>query len=162
VSAALPDPTRCTIRELEELTLARILALDGTPYNQGTTIRGAWREAEIPLSVADEAHPLGHLLVNVFAESGRNRGMERDQAGRFLAVASDLVILFTYHLRRGTQLEDARQAADAAHDVARALLAWPSRRVVVDLVNLWRPTLTPDGEWLLVRQDYVARFDLSI
>ena len=151
-----------TIEELELDAVARIAALDGSAFNQGSTIIGSWTEATIPLSVEDEAAPLGHLLFNVWAESGRNTGLERDGADEFAKLATDLVVLFTYHIRPGSQIADQRKSSEAARRIVKALMAMPQSQIVYTLVNAFRPALTPDGEWMLVRVDFVALHDLPI
>ncbi len=159
--------TYTTIREIEELVVARILDLNTSPkivagdFDQGAT-RGLWKEASIPLSVVDDSHPLGHLLFNVFAESGRNTGRQRDAADGFTKITADMVVLFTYHLRPTEQIADQRLAADAALLIVRSIMALPQVYQHFDLVNAWRPALTPDGEWLLIRLDFTCFFDMSL
>lgn len=151
--------TVSTIEELEEFIVERILALDGTPYNQGKKTIGRWKEAEEALVVEGEAYARGHLAFNVFAESGRNTGASRSQD--FVRTRSDVVVLFMYKLR-AEQHKDARTASLAARDVAAALLALPQNVVQFDVVNSWRPNSIAGGGWLLVRMDFTADFALSL
>lgn len=150
-----------TIREIELGAVARISALDGSAFDQGAT-KGVWTEATIPLAVEDESHPLGHLAYNVWVESARNLGLERDGAHTFARMASDVVVFFTFHIRPTQQIEDARLASDAALQVISTLMALPQNLSVFQLVNAFRPALAPDGEWMLVRLDFIALHDLPL
>lgn len=157
--------TSISIAELERELVRRILALDGSAYDQGAR-KGEWREASVPLSVVQEPQSIGHLTFNVFAEAARNATLERDVApGGFVKLATDVAVLFAYHVRPasdGTQLEDQRAASDAARDVARAVLALPQNLFVSLPVALWRPSVTTDGEWMLVRLDFLCVHDLAL
>lgn len=154
-----------TIAELEQLLVARISALDGSAYDQGPRV-GQWREASVPLSVVSEPQAIGHLTFNVFAEAARNSTQERDRGrGGFVKLITDVAILFAYHIRPaadGTQIADQRAASDAALDLARAVLAMPQNVVQVQPVALWRPSMTTDGEWMLVRLDFLAIHDVEL
>lgn len=150
------------ISELEEEAVGRILALPGEPYTLGKgkgRIVGKWKEAEEALIVAGEAHARGHLAFNVFAESGRNTGRARDRD--IVRTQADLVVLFMFRIRSTNQIADARLASLASRDVVSALLAMPQAYVVYDVVNSWRPNTVGGGDWLLVRMDFTADFDLS-
>lgn len=151
-----------TIADVEELAVERILSLDGSRYNQGRRIKGVWKEAEEALIVEGEAHARGHLAFNVFAESGRNTGRQRDRHDESIQTRADLVVLFMFHIRAGAQVPDSREASRAARDVVAALLANPQTLVVFDVVNSWRPSVVSGGDWLLVRMDFSADFDLSL
>ncbi len=151
-----------TIKEVEEEASKRIAALDGSVFNQGQTIKGTWREATIPLSVTDDAAPLAHLMFNTWVESARNTGMAEDVDGQVARIASDLVVLFTYHVRPGKQIFDQREASQAALQIVTALMALPQNNMVVTLINAFRPALTPDGEWMLIRVDFVALHDIRV
>lgn len=151
-----------SIAELEVELVARIAALDGGPFTQGKRI-GKWREASIPLSVVAEAQSIGHLTFNVFAEEARNSTLERDVApGGFVKLATDVAVLFAYHITPARQIPDQRLASDAARDVARAVLALPQNLFVSLPVTLWRPSVTRDGEWMLVRLDFLCVHDLAL
>ena len=133
-----------TIKDLELLFVERILELDGSIFDQGRT-KGRWKEAKKALVVEGEAHSRGHLAFNVFVRT-----------------IADVVVLFMYHLRPGSQLADAREASIAARDVVSTLLSLPETVANVDIVNSWRPSVVAGGEWLLVRLDLTAAFDLSL
>lgn len=150
-----------TVKDLELLLVERIGELDGSVYDQGKT-KGRWKEATKALVVAGEAHARGHLAFNVFAESGRNTGRSRSRGDDSVRVDADVVVLFMYHLRPGSQIEDSREASEAAREVIAAILALPERVANFELVNGWRPSVVAGGEWLLVRLDFVAGFDLSL
>ena len=153
-----------TIRQLEEALVARIAALDGSPYNQDARI-GQWREAQIPLSVQSASQAAGHLTFNVFAEAARNSTLERDTSpGGFVKLITDVAVIFAYHIRPAPdrQLADQRAASDAALDVARAVLALPQAAFQTLPVTLWRPSVTDNGEWMLIRLDFLAIHDVSL
>ena len=151
-----------TIAELETTLAARIAALDGSAYSQGSRI-GTWREAKTPLSVTDSAQAIGHLTFNVFVESGRNSGGDRDRPfDGSIKLVSDLVVLVAYHIRPGAQVADMRLASDAALQAARAILANPQNEFQTQPVNIWRPAVTSDGEWMLVRLDFRAIHEVSL
>jgi hypothetical protein len=157
-----------TIAELERDLVARVEALDGSAYTQGTGAGarvGEWRESRIPLSALGEAQSIGHLAFNVFCENARNGTLERDRApDGAIKVVSDVAVLFGFHIRptRDRQIPDQRAASDAAIDLARALLALPQNRYQLQPVSLWRPALDPSGEWMLVRLDFLAIHDLAL
>lgn len=156
--------TSLSIAELERELVRRIAALDGSAYAQGARV-GQWREASVPLSVVQEPQAIGHLTFNVFGEAARNATLERDNAPGWIKLATDVAVLFAYHIRPasdGTQLEDQRSASDAAKDVARAVLAMPQNLFVSLPVSIWRPSITTDGEWMLVRLDFLVVHDLSL
>ncbi len=151
-----------TIADVEVAAVARIEAMDGSRYNQGSRTKGVWKEAENALIVDGEAHSRGHLAFNVFCESGRNTGRQRDRHDDTVRTRSDMVVLFMFHLRPTAQISDAREATRAARDVVAALLALPQNLVEFDVVNSWRPSVVAGQEWLLVRMDFSADFDLSL
>lgn len=158
-----------TIAELERELVSRIEALDGSAFQQGADGPGArlgtWRESRIPLSVLGEAQAIGHLAFNVFVENARNSALERDRSpDGAIKLVSDVAILFAYHVRptRDLQIPDQRSASDAAIDLARAVLALPQNLFQTQPVSLWRPSITPDGEWMLVRLDFLAIHDLAL
>ncbi len=150
-----------TMKDLELVFVERILELDGSVFDQGRT-KGRWKEAKKALVVEGEAHARGHLAFNVFAESGRNTGRARGRGEESVRTIADVVVLFMYHLRPGSQLADAREASLAARDVVATLLRLPETVANVDVVNSWRPSVVAGGEWLLVRIDLTAAFDLSL
>ena len=77
-------------------------------------------------------------------------------------MASDLAVLFTFHVRPGNQIPDARLASDASLQIVAALMALPQNFMVVTLVNAFRPAFTPDGEWMLCRADFVVLHDIRV
>lgn len=153
--------TTTTYRAIEEALVARIAALDATPYAQGGTAQ--WRESQVPLSVIQDPSSLAHLAFNVWiqnAASGLSRQGELDE----VYVTARLVAAFSFRLRPGNQVADARIATDAAVDLTQAVLA-PSAAgpsAVVSFVDGLQPALSIDGEWLLVTQTYEVRFDLAL
>ena len=60
------------------------------------------------------------------------------------------------------QIEDQRDASDAALQVVQALMALPQNMMVVTLVTAFRPALTPDGELMLCRVDFVVLHDIRV
>ncbi|MEO0602308.1 MAG: hypothetical protein AAF211_12775 [Myxococcota bacterium] len=152
-----------TYREVEQAFVARIAALDASAYQQHVTTEN-WHESLVPLSVALDRGE-GHLAFTVAIQSAGNTGLHRDAevAGEIYVVAR-AAITFGYRLRAGSQVADARLATDAAHDVTRMLMApWPASPCPdVAFVEGLQPSLTPDGEWLLVNQIYEVRFDLAL
>lgn len=153
-----------TIADLERELVARIAALDGSAFKQGARV-GQWREAQIPLSVVQENQAIGHLSYNVFVEAGRNSTIDRDRAfDGWIKLISDVAVLFAYHVRPApdVQLADQRAGSDAALQVARALLANPQSQFQLLPVTLWRPSMSGDGEWMLVRLDFTAIHEISL
>jgi hypothetical protein len=151
-----------TYRQVEEAAVARIEALDGSPYQPGPTHGARWKESETPLSVIADPSTLAHLSFNAWVQSAPNTRLERDlEDDGTVYVGARLVVAFAYRLRPHSQTADARKATDAAIDVTRALLAeWPE--VIIALVDGLQPSLSLDGEWLLVTQSYTVWFDLSL
>lgn len=157
-----------TLSDLERDLVARIEALDGSEYTQGTGAGarvGTWRESRIPLSVLSEAQSIGHLAFNVFVENGRNSTRDRDRApDGAIKLVSDVAVLFAYHIRpaQDFQIPDQRSASNAAIDLARAVMAMPADRFQMQLVSLFRPGVSPDGEWMIVRCDFTAIHEVDL
>lgn len=152
-----------TPRQVEEALAARIAALDASAHDQAPMV-ATWTASEVPLAVLGGPSSLRHLMFSVWLDSAPNSGQlysHIDRAGLSdVELRATVRVVYTYQLRPAQQQADMRSAWDAALDVARALMGvWTeSEPVTIDLVNLGRPALTRDGEYLLMTQEYTAQF----
>jgi hypothetical protein len=160
----MPLASTVTFEDVEVELVRRITALDATAYTQGNRV-ATWHEALVPLSVLSEAQSIGHMAFNVFVESGRNSTDARDRApDGAIKLISDIAVLFAFHIRGAPteQIPDQRRASNAAIDLARAVLAMPQADFQTHPVSLWRPQVSPDGEWMVVRLDFLAIHEIAL
>lgn len=159
-------PATRTFEDVELEAVGLIEALDASAHSQGKKA-AAWRETSVPFSVQQDAANLGHLLFEVWIQDSPNSDLSRageinEQAA---TIAARLRVQFTYKIRGAHQIADRRSATNAAHDVVRALMApWDyDANGCVDLllINAMSVSLTLDGTWILVSQDYIVEFDLD-
>lgn len=154
-----------TFREIEEEVVSRITAIGASQYS-GDGEPALWHESEAPLQVAQESTALQHLAFNAWIQSAPNSDLERDsEIDGYMWVEAALIVLFVYELPPGAQTAEARIATDAAIDVLRVLMApWDANKGCANVrcVNALQPSLTADGGWLQVRQDYTIGFDLLL
>lgn len=157
----MPIVTR-TFADIEEEAKDLIEALDASAHSQGKTAT-KWHETSIPFTVMQDASSLGHLLFEVWIQDAPNSGLSRggESFEQEVTIAARLKVQFTYRLRGTQQKRDARQATVAAHDIVRALMQPWTACVDLLLVNAMTVSLTLDGEWLLIQQDYIAQFALD-
>ena len=111
--------------QIEEAISARISALSGTDYAQGS-YTPSWTESDVALTPDNQAEGrgLGHLLYWVLAQGAQPMD-DRQPAGGRVLTQSRVLVSFLYHLRPTYQRADQRLAAQAAHDVAVAVKALP-------------------------------------
>lgn len=157
---------------VERFFSSRIASVSGAPYALGS-IGTKWKPASIPLSTVEDATSLGHMLFNVWIESAPNTLLNRGRAAiepdGTVWIDARVLVQFTYRLRPLSQIEDQRRAGHAAAAVIRAIMGAQTADEVdaygcvnVQLSEGLRPALTPDGEWLLISQEYTAAFDLLV
>lgn len=160
-----------TFASVDELLTDRIEALTATAYDQG--VAAQWRRSDTPFSVVGDSAPRGHLLFDLWIDRAPNSNLHRDDAAGGVDdeawLAARVRLQFTYQLRVMSTRADQLAAAGAAVDVIRALVAPLTSAeidshgaVLVDLVDGFAQQLSTDGEWLLVTQDYLARFALAL
>ena len=161
----MPPETR-TFKDVELEAVSLIKALDASKHSQGKRAAG-WRETSVPFTVQQDSVNLGHLLFEVWIQDAPNSDLSRggeinEQA---VTISARMKVQFTYKIRGSQQIKDRRQATVAAHDVVRALMApWDyDTNGCVDLllINAMTVSLTLDGTWLLIQQDYIVEFDLD-
>lgn len=166
----MPAPTTRTVEDVELEAVGLIKAIDCSAFSQGKKKAARFRETSIPFTVLQDPSNLGHLLFEVWIQDQPNsdlsRGAEYGSDEREVTVAARMKVAFTYKLRGSQQKKDARQAMNAAHEIVRALMGpWDydtNGGVCVLLINSGTVSLTVDGEWLLVSQDYIVEFELDI
>lgn len=171
MSAALD--TR-TFKDVEEEARDKILSLNDINVSRHTQENGPpaqWRETSIPFTVVQDASNLSHLLFHAWIQDSPNTGLSLGaEVGeeQQVAVSARMKVQFSYRLRSGQQIPDGRQGTEAAHDIVRVMMQpWnfdPDNGVgCVDLllVNAMTVSLTLDGQWLFVEQDYIVEFALD-
>jgi hypothetical protein len=157
--------------QVEAALAARIAAVVATPYVQ---VPGdVFRESSIPLTAIEDASHLGHLRYSVWLQSSTRGGSSRDgyedDVDGSVWVQSRIVVALCYRIRSTRQVDDARLAARAAGDIARAIMAAPSAGELadgVDIITGWvdpyRPQVTADGGWILVLGEYQVQYDFEL
>ena len=157
--------TPATFAEVEIECVERIEDLDASPYKQGRT-SPKWHESSTPITVLQDPSSLAHLAFSVWIQSAPNSDLERDSyVDGFLWIETRLKVAYTYRLRASRQTEDARTGTAAAIDVIRALMRpWDENKgcALVRLVDGLQPSVSLDGEYLLIVQDYTIAFDLRL
>ncbi len=166
----MPPPATRTFKDVEEEARDLILSLNTlnvSRHSQGTR-PARWRETTIPFSVVEEPSALSHLLFEVWIQDGPNSGLARGaQIGeeQQVNIAARMRTQFSYKVRPKMQIEDRRMATEAALDVLRVMMQpWDYEVrgcVIVLLVNAMSVSLTLDGGWILVQQDWIVEFDLD-
>ncbi len=172
-----------TPRLVEEAIVARMLALDSVPHEQGRQGPPVWHESKTPLDLllTNPSAELAHMAFSVWCESadavGNRYTTQYDGDPNVDADVEDTIdqssrvrVAFTYALRPGQQTTDAREGGnDASAAVARAVLAkWDAAAdaaygtVTLSAVDTHRPALTLDGGWMLVAHEYTARYDFDL
>lgn len=157
--------TPATFREIEEEARDRILALDASAFKQGGSAP-KWRESSTPITVLQDPSSLAHLLFSVWIQAAINTDMESDLIeDGFMWVETRLNVLFAYRMRGSMKTEDARSASDAAIDIIRALMGrWDDNKgcALVRAVDVLQPSVSVDGEYYIIGQNYTAAFDLRL
>ena len=166
----MPAPATRTFKDVEEEARDLILSLNDinvSRHSQGNR-PARWRETSIPFSVVEAPSALSHLLFEVWIQDAPNSGLSRGaQIGdeQQVNIAARMRTQFSYKVRPKMQIEDRRMATEAAHDVVRVLMQpWDydvHGCVVVLLDNAMSVSLTLDGGWILVQQDWTVEFDLD-
>ncbi len=170
----MAQPDTRTISNIEEEAASIIAGLDASAFAQGLG-SDTWHETLIPFSLIDDSHGLAHLLFEVAITDALNtdqaRTTERNADPEFdvdttAYIDAMMSVAFTFNLRRDQQKGDVRLAADAAQDIARALMApWDyaaNGTLQVLLDNAYRPTLTNDAQYVRVDQLYSVLFDMDM
>ena len=172
-----------TFSNVERAIVARIAALDGSPYTHGKP-PAVWHESDTPLSVISDPSSLGHLSFGVWIQAAPNtydaRSATFQDAGwlgdpdgvdpdNLAEIDARVRVAFCFEIRNPNGTADARQATDAALDVVRGLMApWSAAdeaewgTVTVRLVDGLQTSVSLDGHWLLIQQDYIATFDIDL
>jgi hypothetical protein len=156
------------VDEIEEQVAARVAGVDAAPFAQG--LAGAlFIEAEAPLVPQGEARPLGHLRYQVLADNAIVTD-DRQAPGTDAKTLSTVIVSYLYRIRPGKdptsslpyQRLDQRLAARAAAAVVRAVKAFPQHEWSAQVLNAWAPTISADGEWLLVALTFSILYDLPV
>lgn len=154
-----------TYAEIELEGKRRLELLDASAYKQGRSAP-KWRESSVPITVLQDPSSLAHLGFSVWIQSAPNSNLESDAyVDGFVYINARLKVAFTYRLRASKQTLDARTATDAAIDATRAIMGpWDENIgcAVIDLVDGLQQSVSLDGEYLLIVQDYTASFDLRL
>jgi len=143
------------VAELE----ARIVEIDASDF-AAITATAAFHAAS-SLSVQAVGSGLRHLAFEVQVVRCTVESQAFDSV-RAVELAPDIAVRFLYQIRAGAQQTDKHKSMDAAVAVAGALLSDPIFDVNVNPIDLYTPTGTDDGQWLLVEQFYRVRFDQSL
>lgn len=160
------------VDQVEEQIALRVASVDAAPFDQrtaGSTIGSpAFIEAEAALVPQGEARPLGHLRFHVLAESA-NIIDDRQRPGTLAKTVSDVLVSFLYRIRPGKdsddipyQRNDQRLAARAASAIVRAVKAFPHSEWSASVDNAWAPTISADGEWLLVGVTFSVLYEMPV
>lgn len=153
-----------TLSELRQFFATRIAATSTSGLGQGTITSPTWKQERSPFALLDEPKARTHLAFScqiadaIFTDAGDGSST----ASRYVVEAS-VAVLFLYRIRASRQA-DVDKAADAAEAVARSImtLGTEDREYMILPDLLFSPTLTDDGEALLVEQRYRVRFDTTI
>jgi hypothetical protein len=153
-----------TLSELRQFFSTRIASTGTAGFAQGSITSPTWKPERSPFALLDEPKARAHLAYSVqiseavFVDDG-----DGSSSVSPFRVEATIAVLFTYRIRASRQA-DIDSAATAAEAVAASILALGAEdqryNVFPDL--LFSPTMTDDGEALLVEQRYRARFDTSI
>lgn len=153
------------VDQVEEQIAERVVAVDATPFDQRPTGSSAsapaFSEADTAVLGMGESRALSHLRFQVLCESAPVDG-SRQRPGFPAKVTADVVVRFLYRIRAGSQRADQRLAARAASDVVQAVKALPSPEWAARVLNAWLPTISADGEWLLVDTTYDVTFETLV
>ena len=165
------------VDQIEEDIAARVAAIDASPFDQrdtSSTARGAsapaFTEADSPLVPEGEARPLGHLRFSALADGAIVTG-DRQAPSSDAKTVSGLVVQFLYRLRAGKnsatpavplQRIDQRLAARAASAIVRAVKAFPQDQWQATVLDAWSPTVSEDGEWLLVDVSFSVLYEMPV
>jgi len=153
-----------TLSELRQFFATRIAASSTTGLGQGSITSPTWKQERAPFALLDEGKARTHLAFScqisdaIFVDAGDGSST----ASPFVLEAT-VAVLFLYRIRASRQA-DVDKAADAAEAVARSILTLGTedRQYMILPDLLFSPTLTDDGEALLVEQRYRVRFDTTI
>lgn len=147
-----------TIAQLEAALSSLVSEIEAAPYQQGRA-PASFTESTVAMSPATVAHALGHLCYTVTVESAPVSASR--SAPPSCKLSSDVAVRFTYHLRPTAQIADSRLASDAALAIAKALTAL-SQYYSVQIVNVFEPELSTDGEWMLVTVSFLVTHTIAI
>ncbi len=150
------------VDQIEEAIAARIATVDATPFDQkiagAPTAAAAFHEAANPLVPQGTSRGLSHLQFWVLAD-GAPVVADRQRPGDDAKTVSAVLASFLYRIRPGAdsstppipyQRSDQRLAARAASAIVRAVKKFPQDEWEASVINSWLPTVSADGEWLLV------------
>ena len=147
---------------LRQTIAARIAATSTTAFRQGTST--AWKQERHPFAILDASHARKHLTfsANVDSANVTDRGAGSSSANPWQIEAS-VRVLFSYRIR-ASRRADLDLSSTAAEAVAASILSLDTEdatyRILPDLI--YSPTLTDDGETVLIEQRYLIRFDSTI
>jgi hypothetical protein len=156
--------------ELERITekIAEALTanLVATPYLQGVT--ESWRESPNP--TGDVGGESAHLTFSVLCRASPVTDQRRGQTGEVIRCKSAIEVVFAYHVRADTEVEDTRLAKRAAREIiavvndeSKWLGPGDGDDVVVRVRERFRPTfLLTDEPYVLVAVGFDIDHDEEI
>ena len=159
-------------QKVQDWFSSRVESVSGDPYARRNGSK--FKLSSVPLTTIEDPSSLQHLLYNVWIESAPNTGLNRgrdtiDERDGTIWIEARVLVQFTFHLRVRTQVESQRLAGHAAAAVVRGIMGAQSQLeldafgcISADLVDGMRPSLTPDGHWVLIEQEYIAGLDLMV
>tara|TARA_R100000655_G_scaffold35296_2_gene68713 strand:- start:2841 stop:3317 length:477 start_codon:yes stop_codon:yes gene_type:complete len=151
---------RGRISELRQTMRDRILETPASDFKQGTAIP-TWKEVRRPYKVLDDSHARKHLLFSVDVASASAGIGARGNIYEGYEINADVRVQFMYRVRASDH-DDEDSASDAAEALAGSILKLGAEdhRYNIDLIDLFSPSMAPDGESLLVEMRFSARFSI--
>jgi len=144
--------------------VTRISATSTVGLGQGSLTTPTWKEERSPFALLDEPKARAHLAFSCqISEAIVTDNSDGSSASSPFQILATVAVLFTYRVRASRQA-DLDKAADAAEAVAASILTLGSADAVYNITPdlVYSPTMTDDGEAVLVEQRYLARFDSTI
>lgn len=152
-----------TFGEVRRDVAAQVAATNSAAFNQraaGQTAN-ALTESSVPLSVVHDSTALAHLLysVHVVRCPSLDQAQARNHGGLQVKCAPEIMIQLMYRLRPGSQIIDEDLASECARVVCGSVMRIP----YIEVFNeIYRPRVTPDGEYQLIEQVCTAVIDLQL
>lgn len=153
-----------TLSELRQTIATRIAATSTAGLGQGSLSAPTWKEERAPFALLDESKARMHLAFSTqIAEAIVTENGDGSSASSPFQILATVAVLFLYRVRASRQA-DLDKAADAAEAVAASILTLGSEDVRYNILPdlVYSPTMTEDGEAVLVEQRYLVRFDSTI
>ena len=151
-----------TLSALRQAIASRVGATSTTGLVQGTA--STWKQERHPFAILDSSQARKHLTYSVAVESAT---ITADGSGSSAAspwqIEASIRVLFLYRIR-ASRRADLDLSATAAEAVAASVLTVATEdatyQILPDLI--YSPTMTDDGEAVLVESRYLVRFPASI